>query len=553
MQPAPSSPSPRITVFGTYLFRSVAVAIVLFIVHGQSFGQTATLTDDFHFRNTTRTNARTLVVDGSPSTITYILFDVTSDLPANTRNTHIGKATLALYVNGLPTAGSFKVHRVTSPWDETNTTVAPTYDSSTVWGTGSASVADSFVVVDLTALVKKWLGDDGLGLNGFLNFGIAIVSNGVSAVFDSKEATTTSHQAQLTIVLSHVATSDTSTSFSGPLTGDVTGTQNSTTVASVGGRSAINVAAATDAANSATSSNTAGAIVKRDASGNFSASTITGSLNGNAATVTNGVVTTGSYADPPWITSLAGSKIIGMPNDSALVHLAGAETITGAKTFNGFQNFTGSVGVGQHGASSTTLLNVGGNTGVVAGTFINNHNTSGNDALLAIHTGIGNAFHAQNTQVTGRAGFFETGHPNSSSPALETLGQGVGPAFKASNTSTGPAAIFTSGNVGIGTASPLYKLDVSGTINASAINLPNGMIGSTAGVLKLQGSTTAQGTTGGYLSLAPGNFYYPGGSVTLSAGASSPDYQSAPGPYITLTSAGKCQAADAECRTGSAL
>jgi hypothetical protein len=35
------------------------------------------------------------------------------------------------------------------------------------------------------------------------------------------------------------------------------------------------------------------------------------SIGGNAATVTNGVVTTGSYADPTWITSLEGSKITG--------------------------------------------------------------------------------------------------------------------------------------------------------------------------------------------------------------------------------------------------
>jgi hypothetical protein len=40
-------------------------------------------------------------------------------------------------------------------------------------------------------------------------------------------------------------------------------------------------------------------------------STISGSISGNAGTVTNGVVTTGSYADPSWITSLAGSKISG--------------------------------------------------------------------------------------------------------------------------------------------------------------------------------------------------------------------------------------------------
>jgi hypothetical protein len=40
-------------------------------------------------------------------------------------------------------------------------------------------------------------------------------------------------------------------------------------------------------------------------------STITGSITGNAGTVTNGVYTNGSYADPSWITSLAGSKITG--------------------------------------------------------------------------------------------------------------------------------------------------------------------------------------------------------------------------------------------------
>lgn len=39
--------------------------------------------------------------------------------------------------------------------------------------------------------------------------------------------------------------------------------------------------------------------------------TINVDTSGNAATVTNGVYTTGSYADPTWITSLAGSKITG--------------------------------------------------------------------------------------------------------------------------------------------------------------------------------------------------------------------------------------------------
>jgi len=38
---------------------------------------------------------------------------------------------------------------------------------------------------------------------------------------------------------------------------------------------------------------------------------VTGNLTGNADTVTNGVYTTGSYADPSWITSLDAAKIVG--------------------------------------------------------------------------------------------------------------------------------------------------------------------------------------------------------------------------------------------------
>jgi hypothetical protein len=44
-----------------------------------------------------------------------------------------------------------------------------------------------------------------------------------------------------------------------------------------------------------TSSNVNNSLVARDANGNFSANIITASLNGNASTATNGVVTTGSY------------------------------------------------------------------------------------------------------------------------------------------------------------------------------------------------------------------------------------------------------------------
>ena len=82
------------------------------------------------------------------------------------------------------------------------------------------------------------------------------------------------------------------TNFSGNLNGDVTGTQSATVVSNVGGQSAANVASGASAANAATSANTPNTIVKRDASGNFSAGTITAALNGNASTATSATTAT---------------------------------------------------------------------------------------------------------------------------------------------------------------------------------------------------------------------------------------------------------------------
>ena len=107
--------------------------------------------------------------------------------------------------------------------------------------------------------------------------------------------------------------------FTGVLSGDVTGTQESTVVSKVGNQTAANVANGTVAANGATDINTANTIVKRDTNGSFSADTITanlvgdvtGSVTGNAETVTNGIYTTGTYNDPVWLTGVAADKITG--------------------------------------------------------------------------------------------------------------------------------------------------------------------------------------------------------------------------------------------------
>ena len=66
--------------------------------------------------------------------------------------------------------------------------------------------------------------------------------------------------------------------------------------------------------------------------GNVSGSS--GSTTGNAATVTNGVYTTGSYANPSWITSLAYSKLTGTPTTITNIDDLADVTITSANKGN---------------------------------------------------------------------------------------------------------------------------------------------------------------------------------------------------------------------------
>ena len=80
---------------------------------------------------------------------------------------------------------------------------------------------------------------------------------------------------------------------------------------------------------------------------------------GNADTVTNGVVTTGSYANPSWITSLAASKVgLGSVENTALSTWAGSSNITTVGTLTNLSvtnTITGSVS-GTAGIATTVTL-----------------------------------------------------------------------------------------------------------------------------------------------------------------------------------------------------
>ncbi len=135
----------------------------------------------------------------------------------------------------------------------------------------------------------------------------------------------------ITANLSGNATTATSTAnFSGPLVGDVTGTQGATVVSLVGGQTATNVALATVLANAATNLNTANAIVKRDASGNFSAGTITAALNGNATTATTATNFSGPLVGD--VTGTQGATVVSLIGGQTAANVAAAAILANAAT-----------------------------------------------------------------------------------------------------------------------------------------------------------------------------------------------------------------------------
>jgi hypothetical protein len=122
--------------------------------------------------------------------------------------------------------------------------------------------------------------------------------------------------------------------------------------------------------SSATPLSTTATIVSRDSSGNFAANMIsanltgvvTGSVSGNAGSVTNGVYTNGSYSDPSWLT-LSKSKVgLGNVENTALstsTHFIGTTSIQYNRA-SASQTLTGVSIDGS--AGSVAALNITGTT-----------------------------------------------------------------------------------------------------------------------------------------------------------------------------------------------
>ena len=94
---------------------------VLVLLPSISLAQQATLTDDA-YTSTKKVN-RNFGDDQSLSVTAttergFVKFKLTPNLPAGTVGSHIGKATLKLFVSDVASAGQLNIFRITSAWTE---------------------------------------------------------------------------------------------------------------------------------------------------------------------------------------------------------------------------------------------------------------------------------------------------------------------------------------------------------------------------------------------------------------------------------------------------
>ena len=112
--------------------------------------------------------------------------------------------------------------------------------------------------------------------------------------------------------------------------GDLSGTYPIPTVATVGGQTAANVAAGAVLANTATDVNNASTIVKRDASGNFTAGTITANLTGLASTATTSVSFSGALIGD--VSGTQGATVVSKVGGQTAANVAAGAVLANAAT-----------------------------------------------------------------------------------------------------------------------------------------------------------------------------------------------------------------------------
>jgi trimeric autotransporter adhesin len=268
---------------------------------------------------------------------------------------HWGQIGVVNGIAGLDGSGKVPLSQLPSTLMEFQGNWNPTTNTPTlVDGTGTTGYTYWVSAAKSTAV-------SGLTDPSMVNFQIGdlVIYNGTKWVLVTPAAGVQSvngQQGAITINAINQLTSDVTTSAA-------SGSQSlSATVASVGGSTAALVHSAELLANAATNLNTVSTIVKRDASGNFSAGTITAALSGNATTATSFTGSlSGDVTGTQGATSISAATVTGK---AITGFVSGAGTVTASDTIltainklNGNIGSIGAPGVGDIGLSTFAAAN----------------------------------------------------------------------------------------------------------------------------------------------------------------------------------------------------
>lgn len=532
----------------------LAVSIVLC---GAGFSQITPLADSYTASGANAAKnygtSTLLYVDGATDT-TFIQFNLSS-IPSGAS---VSQATLKLFVNGVTTSGSFNVDYVTSPWSESTITYN---DSPAIGGTIASGVSvstaekDQYLLVNITPAVQAWL-------NGSEpNYGIALVADGTfNANFDSKESTTTSHPAEIDIVFANGSTlaGINTAAGSGLIGGGESGTLNLSlttacaanqvlewngsawacaSITSTGGGTITGVTAGTGLTGGGVSGNVTLAVDPTQTPLLTAANT----FNGTQTVGSGDVALSSGNLDLPQTSSATVGAITmgGAPFISACCANSTYNTFVGENAGNFNAQGNNNTALGDQALTSINSLSSTGNTAVGA-TALKANLAGASNTAVGVSALLGNTYGTSNTAVGASAlqsnlqGVWNTavgqgaGSSNTTGNSNTFIGQGADAgaggltyavaiganavvaeshALVLGGTSANGSAV----NVGIGTPTPAYTLDVNGTANFTGpVNFASNQTFPIPA-----GSITPAMLSNSSLTLNPGTGLTGGGAVAL--------------------------------------
>lgn len=385
---------------------------------------------------------------GSASSITSLVGEATGSGPGVTTVTLSNSAVIGKVLTGFvsgPNSTVLSTDTLLSAIQKlqaqatAGSSTAVTSLTGDVTGTGPGATATTVAYVG---------GETAADVATSVNDTQAATSANTSSTIVKRDASGNFSAGTITASLSgNATTATTATNFSGSLSGDVSGTQSTTSVDYVGSKTAAEVATSVSDTQAATSSNTSSTIVTRDASGNFSANIVTANLTGNVTGNLTGNVTgnvSGTALNVTGVVAIAngGTNSSTALSNNRVMKSSGGSIVEAAAITANRALISDSNGIPTHSITTDTELS-----------YVNGVTSSIQGQINAI-TGSG---------ITALTGDVSATGPGSVSATVNSVG-----GSSAANINS--AELLANAATNLNTASTIVKRDASGDILVSNIN-----------------------------------------------------------------------------------